>query len=342
MFFLIGLFFLSVFSNVFAQNAIQVKFDERVDLLALVGRLSGCREYSMCVDSVYATQVDNYFKDYQNHKALKLFKTARRKYGIAYDAVVAFAMHIQITDNPQQPIIWNPNIKKGSDTSFDCWNSKVAQQFLSALNDFYQESNFHHWYISTDSIRQKYQKEEQISYDVIDFSWYDDFFEKNDKLQREIIISLLVGQNNYGLSWELNDGTYVINPIYGIWKWNDLMVAIHEFCHPYCNPLIDEYWNDISIVAQEVYKENANKLSKMAYGTPKVMMYETLVRASTILHIKEKFPEFYSSQLIDSEKQKGFGLIECCVNSLIKYRENRDQYSTLEEYFPIFLKDISK
>lgn len=327
------------------ENGLQVNFDERVELLSLVARLAGSPEYCTCVDSVYAASADAFFAPVKKHEAVNSFKSLRRKYGISYDALVAFANHICILSAPcgqcsdfaesseslfsgrcknESLIVWNENIRPGSDDSFERWpDGERREAFLRALNDFYNDSCFREWYLSTEVLRHYYLLKEQRAFNMLDMSWYSDVFGSGDQIRTAVTVSLFAGQNNYGLSWELKDGTKVFNPVYGIWKWNDLMVIIHEFCHPYCNPLIDKDWNNIVKYVDKAWKENKNQLKDMAYSTPKIMMYETLVRAYTILYIKEKLPEFYEENkdmLFKSEREQGFSLIEPVFNYILNLR----------------------
>lgn len=325
-----------------AQNTVKASFNERVDLMALIARLGGNPEYNACVDSAYAAQTDLYFSEYADHEAVKLYRQIRQSDGVVYDAVVSYAVHLKFTGNKAQPLAFDENIREGSDSSFDRWPQPGKKAFLKVLNDFYIKTDFHKWYESTEAVRQKYLAKEQRSYNMVDLSWYESFFYENPKLQTGIFVCLLAGMQNYGLSWELTDGTMVINPVYGVWKWTDLMIVVHEFCHPYCNPLVNKHWDRLSEIAEKAYNENIGIFSRSAYTSPKIMMYETLVRAATIHYVKENLPQFYSQKLIDNEKAQGFTLVETMVETLQKYRDNKSEYSTLGEYFPILVEDLRK
>lgn len=339
---LFSLLVLCLAGSAMAPNAIKASFDERVDLMAMIARLSGNREYNVCVDSAYAAQADQYFSKYADHEAVRLYRQIRQSDNVVYDAVVAYAVHLKFTGSRKHPLDFDENIRDGSDSSFERWPRSGKKTFLKSLNDFYTETGFHEWYKSTEPVRRKYLEKEQKSYDMVDLSWYENFFYRKPKLQTGIFVCLLTGLQNYGLSWELTDGTTVINPVYGVWKWTDLIIVIHEFCHPYCNPLVNKYWDRLSDIAGKVYEENREALSRTAYTSPQIMMYETLVRASTIVYIKEKLPKFYSSKLIENEKMQGFPLVEPVFNSLLKYCGNRSEYPTLGDYFPVLIEDLQQ
>ena len=328
------------------RNKLEARFDERVELLSLVARLAGSPEYCSCVDSTYAASADAFFAPVKSHEAVGLYMSLRRKYGISYDAVAAFANHICILSVPcdqcsdfaassdsslsggcknESLIVWDDNIRPGSDDSYERWPDKGRERFLSALNDFYRVSRFREWYLLTSELRHVHLSKEQRAYDMLNMAWYRDVFGSEGLVRTGVTVSLFAGQNNYGLSWELKDGTKVFNPVYGIWKWNDLMVVIHEFCHPYCNPLIDNNWNKIAKYADKAWKDNSKQLKAMAYGSPKIMMYETLVRAYTILYIKENLPDFYDEKkdaLFESERLLGFALIEPVFNYILNARQD--------------------
>ena len=45
-----------------------------------------------------------------------------------------------------------------------------------------------------------------------------------------------------------------------------LDILIHEFCHPYCNPLIDRIFNNIASSAEAYFKANGSILKQQAYN----------------------------------------------------------------------------
>ena len=84
---------------------------------------------------------------------------------------------------------------------------------------------------------------------------------------------------------------------------------IHEFCHAYCNPIIDKRWNSIAKKAEEAFRIKKRILSQQAYVTAKIMMYETLVRTSVIRYEQQHNSNTDVWQLIYKEEELGFILV---------------------------------
>lgn len=63
----------------FAQSPIPARFDECVELMATVWRLSGAEEYNRCRVPQYAHEVDSVFGPYKDHPVVQL---ARQYQGV--------------------------------------------------------------------------------------------------------------------------------------------------------------------------------------------------------------------------------------------------------------------
>ncbi|MBP5650075.1 MAG: DUF4932 domain-containing protein, partial [Bacteroidales bacterium] len=139
----IALFFFVLFSTLasFAQNPIPAHFDECVDLVATVWRLSGAHEYSRCDVPNYAHEVDSVFAAYKEHPVVQLARQYPQESGIGYDAVASYGLHLTMTENGD--IVLNDNFAEGGDASFDRWTERQKKDFLEPLNDFYRTSHFH-------------------------------------------------------------------------------------------------------------------------------------------------------------------------------------------------------
>ena len=83
----------------FAQNPIPAHFDECVDLVATVWRLSGAREYNRCDIPSYAHEVDSVFAPYKEHQVVQLARQYPQETGIGYDAVDFF---ISLSNSPNR------------------------------------------------------------------------------------------------------------------------------------------------------------------------------------------------------------------------------------------------
>lgn len=293
------------------QNRIPVSFDECTDLMSLVWRFSGAKEYSMCAIEPYVESIDSHFADYKDHAVVKLAQQYRKEHGVSYDAVASYATHISITAGGK--VVMNDKLINRIDQR---WTHDMQEEFLSSLNDFYAQSHFHEWFIGTKPLQQECLDAFFRISGMVDLDWYGNFFGKSEANFR-IILCPLAGVNNYGMDCFLKDGQHQLCPVISCASFADnkvsyssstLAIVIHEFCHAYCNPLIDKYWKPLAGKAEEIYGMNQDILSNQAYTNARIMMYESLVRASVIKYFKDHFSpqQVNIEQLIAEEESKGF------------------------------------
>jgi hypothetical protein len=93
-------------------------FSAMVELMGVIFRLAGASEYCECKVATVVAVTDNYFTSMRNHQAVTLAKQYRNT-GVSYGAVTGYANQL-IFDN-QGKIIFDPDYKEGSNSSFDRW-----------------------------------------------------------------------------------------------------------------------------------------------------------------------------------------------------------------------------
>ena len=321
-------------------------FSEAVELICLVFRLMGAPEYNTCRVPLVYESADTYFASMKDHAAITLARECRQT-GVAYDAVTAFGIHLVISD--QGVISFNPNYVEGSDTSFDRWTSQQKNDMLEALNDFYKESHFHAWFMSM----APYRQEALASFNsasAIDHDWYNSFFGPIDNLSTQVILSFFIGNNNNGLSTNLVSGGKLLSPVMGCLYQNntgkilftdDGSILVHEFCHPYCNPLIAKYWDSIKDKSNAVFQTVQTQMSNQAYGNAQTMMKETFVRASTIRYFMSHASNQSTESRIQSEENRGFLMVRTLVDALDEREQEISTYPTMDDFMPKIVQAIN-
>lgn len=303
---------------------------EAVELMGLIFRLAGASEYNGCNVPSIAESADSAFAHMKNHKAVTLAKSYRQR-GVAYDAVTGYANQL-IFYKPDK-IVFATNYKEGSNTSFDRWDKTMKKEMLAAINDFYKKSDFHSWFVSTQAEQKQAISAFKSACDI-DYTWFDSFYGKNNNLASRIILSFMIGSHNNGISLERMGGTLLLTPVFGSLSMDgstirfggDTNLIIHEFSHPYCNPLIDKYWSSISSKANEIYNVVKDQMVSHAYGSPEIMMYETLVRSCTISYLRTHNQQNLAERYIAYDESLGFLLVGTIVNAIEKYEREPDKY----------------
>lgn len=333
-----------------AQNPVPVHFNECVDLMATIWRLSGSNEYNRCMVPIYAHEVDSVFAPFKEHPAVKKASSYQQEYGISYDAVASYGLHLTLTESGT--IILNDGFLEGGDDSFDRWPNQQKTEFLEPLNDFYRSSHFHDWYSKQEDLHKQFKQAFDAINQQVDYSWFDNYFGPQSGSTFRIVLSLLVGPNNYGCSAQLKDGSTALSPVIGCCDVDEngnahfnanavLPIVIHEFCHHYCNPLNAQFWPLMSQSAKKVYKERERQLRQYAYGTPMTMMDETFVRASVIRYMKTHYPQVDESALVKEEEKQGFILTQTLCDALKYYEQQRETYVTMSDFMPVYVKAVN-
>ena len=321
-------------------------FSETVELMGLLWRLAGASEYNQCQVNTVVNSVNTHFASMKNHQAVTLAKQYRQQ-GISYDAVTGYAN--QLIFNEEGKIIFEPDYLAGSNSGFDDrWSNQQKNDMLAAVNDFYEASNFHDWFVSTETEQKQAIASFKSACDL-DYTWFDTYYGKNDKVSSRIILSFMIGNSNNGISLKRKDGTLLLTPVLGcLSQYNgsvrfggDMNLIVHEFSHPYCNPLIEANWSSISSKANDVYSRVSSVMQSQAYSNAMTMMCETLVRSSAIRYMMSHNQKNMVNQTLAYEESNGFMMVRTLVNTLEKREQEAAKYPTLADFMPEIVEAIN-
>jgi len=344
---LIALVVFSVTSlSLFSQKIeLKAKVDERCELLSTIFRLAEAKEYTYNMFPAFVDSVSKYFEPYKNHKVIKYCKMYRENYGVSYNAPMDLAAHLQIVGGEISLI---PNVKKNSLESR--WNRDSLPRFLELLNDFYTTTKFYDFF-QIQTIKEKVEIAANEYFEKINMEWFRNFFGEVPEGNFNLVISLSNAPNCYAAKVEYLDNKedlYSIiicgrdslnNPVFED-RWA-LELIIHEFCHSFCNHLIDENYSEMKEKADEFFAFKEDGLRQQAYGSSLIMLYEILVRACVIKyfadHLSINIEEYFSIEI-----NNGFIWIEELYDSFGRYEENREKYPTLRSFMPEIVKVLNK
>lgn len=331
--------------------SLPVNFNEGVDLMSMVWRLMGDRTYNYSTVPDYCKTADDYFTPFKNHPVVEKAREYSES-GIGYDAVASYGLHLVISSDGK--ISFNEQFAKNGDTSFDRWTEQQKEEFLPLLEDFYRESKFHQWYLSTAPVQREAKQAFAKVASQLDMNWFDTFFgPRPENSQFQIVLSILCGVNNYGCSATMKNGGERLSPVISCCQVDNdgklfynadivIPIIVHEFCHAYCNPLNAQHWNGMEKAATSVFNLNKEKLSAMAYPTSKIMMDETFVRSCVIRYQLSHGSSTNKNKLMEEPMGMGFLLTKDLVDVLETYEQQRDQYAKMNDFMPIYVKIVNK
>jgi hypothetical protein len=230
---------------------------------------------------LYSRDIDSYFASFKEHDVIKYAVEIREKYGIGYDAVISFAVHIEIKNGT---ISFIENVV---DNSLERrWTKETATDFLNLLNDFYTETAFHQFYTTHQVLYTTAQErfEAMLDSTEVDFNWFEKFYGNNPTGSFNLILIMCNAGGNYGPHIEYTNGTKNIYAVMGLSVVDSAGypmyyprikdVIIHEYNHSFCNPLIDEFYTQMAEKAETFYEPVKRQMSRQAYGEAKINAYQ--------------------------------------------------------------------
>ena len=313
--------------------------DERVELLSVVFRLAGNFEYSMSKLDRYTGDIDRQFGPFKTHPAVVMAKKLADDNGVGFDAVMFMA--ISLSEPPQlQPLVpFSATVPEAR------WGStENALQFVSLLRQFYKDSHFETFYQAHRGLYTLAEQRFAATLTDVNVGWFSTFYGMPAPAQFHIIIGLNDGGANYGPRLVKPDGTQEFYAVMGSWTKDAegnptfdrsyLPTVIHEFNHSFINPLVESHFAEFQGL-QTVYDAVGSKMKQNAYGSTKVMVQESLVRACVVLYLKENgATEAEVQKQIADEEKKGFVWTPDLVALLQTYTAQRSQFRNLAEFMP--------
>ena len=334
-----------------AAQPVKVEYREETELVAVVARLAGVSGYTWEEEETgvydYFIDVDSTFAPFRNHKLIPFVREKLYGEGFNWHFPMHIAMRISIGEDGK--ITYDNSLEKGFDGYYDRITRRNEKKFLRLLEDFNRESGFHEFFLSHKALYSECEAAMREVVGKIDFSWYKDFFGKEEGSTFRICPGLLCGPGNYAVHQRGRDGSDIVNAIMGCCDRREdgsicygieytLPVIIHEFCHSFCDPLNQEYWDSIKDAAESFFAENAEFYDSIAYGHPILVMNETFVEACVITYLKSH-PLLFEGETLESYREY-FGMGEASAEEVFrKYLELLVEIDYSKKKF-LMIKDV--
>ncbi len=325
-----------------SAHSLRVVVDPRVELMSLIFRLAGNREYNMpnVVES-YANDAEKQFGKFRGHAVVNLAQKLHDTHSVAYDAVMSLAVQLTDTEHlklklPLQP--WPEGLDKR-------WTTHDVSNFLAAAQQFVKDSSFqefveqHHPLYQTTATRMQTLIEKEAHLD-----WFDACFGRRPQASFTVALGLLNGGGCYGPHFRAADGREELYCILGVWQTDKeglpeftrdtLRIVVHEFCHSYANPLIERHLAELQPSGDALFEHVAERMRSQAYANGQTLLKESLVRVCVIRYLRQYEGEEAARRAIQAEKGHGFLWMQEMSDLLGEYEAHRDRYPTLEDFAP--------
>ncbi|WP_056934368.1 DUF4932 domain-containing protein [Thermococcus barophilus] len=285
----------------------------------------------------YLRDINSYFSKYRFHRAVKLAQKAFKS-GMAYDAIPYFALFLdRETFEKAKP--WDDYI-----ISRVGGNVTLLNELAEAVRDFAKESNFWEFYRNHEPLYERAIGNYLSSVNLGNITKTEEqFFGENVK-EWHVVLQLAQWGNSYGPHFDTPDGKiiYGLLGVCGI-TYNGTPefcnALVHEFAHSFVNPTVERYFDlfeNYSLLYEPVWL----RMEKLAYGSWKVMLDETFVRAFEAYYIHMTKGDFYARRFLVRQIALGFYFIHDIYAAYLEYSKNRNRYETFEDFLPELAKVI--
>ena len=333
----------------YEDGKVTVSVDPRIELISIIQTLAGVKHLTRLTFD-YKDDVLDYFNEYKDHSAVKLFKEYDSK-GFNYQRPMYFMLCCNYNKGllSFDKELYN---KEQSDIFFRY--KKQIDDLIHQLNDFISVSKFDNFFNSSKNRYAKYISDYEKVVNIVDVKERLEQYYGIDQESYNVILVPLLKAGGYGINIkdeeESNDIYCIMGPMYI--RNNNLLfyeedfpkdMEYHEFSHSFINPLTSKNMDKIERNHElvKLFEEVKDDMENQAYGAMEGFLNEYIVRSVVARLINKYEGEKYYKNIIEYEKENGFIYIEEVCNSLENYENNRDKYPTFESYYDEIIKCLS-
>ena len=327
---------------------IKVEVSETVELMAILSRTAGFREYCMDLGGQYTKETEEWFSPFHSHPAIAYCQDLRAKHGISYDAVMNMAINLEADGRKVAMTGGRNSLEKR-------WQDVEIDTFLVRLNQFYTDTRFHDFYTQHRSFYESVlHTYEQNVMQYFHQEWYPRFYGTEPTEKFGVIIGFTNGGGNYGPSRQLPGQPKEVFAICG-YSVDDktgkafengtdyAATLIHEFNHSFVNPLYDANNDRFGPIGEKLLKRHYRNMSNQAYRNAATVINESIVRAAVIIYMQESgfTADEVKAEMYDQIARDFLWMPEL-VSAMQYYTKHRNRYKTLRDYYPEIAKCLEK
>ncbi|QAT62368.1 DUF4932 domain-containing protein [Acidilutibacter cellobiosedens] len=336
----------------YEEGKVTVSVDSRIELISIIQTLAGVKHLTRLTFD-YKDDVLDYFNEYKDHPAVKLFKEYDSK-GFNYQRPMYFILCCNYNKGLLSFDEELYNKQDQLDFNIFSKDKNKIDNFIHQLNDFISASKFDNFFDSNKNRYAGYISNYEKIVNIVDAKKrLEQYYGVGQKSYNVILVPLILA-GGYGINIKneekLNDIYCIMGPI--DMKNNDLLFYIenlpkyieyHEFSHSFVNPLFSKNKNKINenYKLSKLLEKVGGDMKRQDYGNIEGFLNELIVRSVVARLISKYEGEEDYKRVIEFEKEKGFIYIEEVCNSLENYEKNRDKYPTFESYYGEIIKCLS-
>nr|WP_276536536.1 DUF4932 domain-containing protein [Tissierella carlieri] len=333
-----------------SKNSINVSVDPRIELLSIVQVLSN---YNKIDDSLitewdfeYKDKIIEKFSQYRNHKAVKQFKKMSNL-GFSYDAPPGLMLFMDKNFNVREDVELTEYIigRAGGENNIN--------ELFESLKEFCIDTNFIDFFNDNNNYYDRIINStlELIPSDSNIIEDLEEYYGMKQKSYNVVLVSLY-GKGAFGPNIDTKEDDTEIYSVLGCIGIDTMDLPMfgdlgfftglqqHEFSHSFINPITDKNHN-LAYSYEELFIPIKDKMRSMAYTNWGTCLNEHIIRALTSRFAYHE-DNLDGIKVLEMEKETGFIYVEALFNKLEEYENNRDKYSTIEDFYPELLKSLDE
>ena len=166
--------------------------DRRLELVTIVARLAGLREFQSELVPPYTDSVDAWFAPYREHPVVQHMRQLRQTKRLAYDAVPVMAPYM--TEPPQI----EPRLTLTETLPDWRWGLEGGTEFIRLLNEFYKDARCEEFFARQDSLYRAVETYVEGVFLKLESEWFNRFFGEDSRTGMIPVIGLMLGGGSYG------------------------------------------------------------------------------------------------------------------------------------------------
>jgi len=325
--------------------------DERVELLAIVFRLAGAKEFACKRFTKYDDAINAHFAEFKDHEVIQSAKELNKGTGlweinISNDRVPAFAVACKITDG--RVILTEENAialeKHYRDLGWPCWPQAASLKFAQLLDDFYVKSRFHEFFVSQKDL---YDRFEERFFDLCRFfniGWFDTFYGTSPGERFQVYLLVTGEDGGYGTMLPRNDGTKDYCAIIGVhptyvnddgeplYTENSVLVFMLTYnLLAFADPLVEKHYPLFKKASERLFPHTVERMQQNVGDvlTPKRVLQYYLTYAALA-----EYSKAHGGDPLSGMKKSGFVWFDKMREAVKRYTNDRDTYPTFDAFMP--------
>ena len=321
---------------------IKIRVDPTVELFCTIHRLARTGVDDTQELPKYIEAIEQHFDSFRNHRAVILAKGLWETHRINISALSTLIVYL----GPPPELVPRNSLNPLPTELDSRWTADVIPEFIEAAREFSRDTKFMDFF---NQQRELFDRSVGNLYDSLDeenmITWFQAYF-GYVPANYTVIVGMQTGVGNYGASITRSDGSNEFFSIIGahspfLWsevprfsrKWL-IPTVVHEFCHPYINPLVEEHKSLLKESGEMVYLNHKAKLTQIGCLSWNGMMNEYIVQACVIRYLQSKKDNRAVARLIRWAEEQGFLGIHELADLLVEYEKNRDKYPNMGSFIP--------